>query len=548
MTLAQRLLFATALLAFAATLSFGYGVREAWRRAEERRFHAEFEAAMEPLREALESQLRDLPLLLDSTCAHDSLVDGALVGLVGGDLQNRRLSLSLRVPELAKAAALDELFLITHKGEILGAAKDGLVGKRDPELAARVEKRAAPALLRSSPPRAVEAACLRKDAGSRAWVGLIGARHIDPLLERIGKSHGVVLSLSEDRAAENQLEARFVLEDLGLKVTARRSRVPIDDALRELDSQVLWIGGVTVAAALVFAALLARGLSRPLVELARQASEVMKGEPRPIVAHGPREVVESAAAFNRAIADLASLRRSLAASERIAAWRETARHVAHEIKNPLAPIRAAIETLRRLRARNDPAFDEYFDEATRTALDEVGRINHIVSEFTRFARLPPPNPSDVDLVDVVRSVVTLHASIGTEIAFEAGSCPTVRADRDQVVQVVTNLIQNALDAVQGRPNPRVVVSVRPNDSNGVVIAVRDNGPGVAEDLRARLFQPYATTKAHGTGLGLAIAQRLVNEHGGEIEYIAAEGGGAEFRVVLPVGGPPQSTRLVSGQD
>ncbi len=91
----------------------------------------------------------------------------------------------------------------------------------------------------------------------------------------------MVLSLSEDRAAENQLEARFVLEDLGLKVTARRSRVPIDDALRELDSQVLWIGGVTVAAALVFAALLARGLSRPLVELARQASEVMKGEPRP---------------------------------------------------------------------------------------------------------------------------------------------------------------------------------------------------------------------------------------------------------------------------
>ena len=549
MTLAQRLLFATALLAFAATLSFGYGVREAWRRAEERRFNAEFEAAMEPLREALESQLRDLPLLLDSTCAHDSLVDGALVGLVGGDLQNRRLSLSLRVPELAKAAALDELFLITHRGEILGAAKDGLVGKRDPELAARVEKRAAPALLRSSPPpRAIEAACRRLDSGSRAWVGLIGARHIDPLLSRIGKSHGVELSLSEERAADNQLEARFVLEDLGLRVTARRSRVPIDDALRELDSQVLWIGGVTVAAALVLAALLARGLSRPLVELARQASEVMKGEPRPIEAHGPREVLESAAAFNRAIADLASLRRSLAASERIAAWRETARHVAHEIKTPLAPIRAAIETLRRLRARNDPAFDEYFDEATRTALDEVGRINHIVSEFTRFARLPPPNPSEVDPVEVVRSVVTLHSSIGTEIAFEAGACPTVRADRDQIVQVVTNLIQNALDAVQGRPEPRVVVSVRPDDSSAVVISVRDNGPGVAEDLRARLFQPYATTKAHGTGLGLAIAQRLVNEHGGEIEYTAPAGGGAEFRVVLPVGGPPHSTRQISGQD
>src|SRR5690606_7579146 len=191
--------------------------------------------------------------------------------------------------------------------------------------------------------------------------------------------------------------------------------------------------------------------------------------PRATVASGPRESEESAAAFNRAVADLASLRRRLAASERIAAWREIARHVAHEIKNPLAPIRAAIETLRRLRARNDPAFDDYFDEATRTALDEVGRINHIVSEFTRFARLPRPNPADVDVVDVVRSVVTLHAGVGAKIAFRHAPAPTVRADRDQLVQVVTNLLQNALDAVAGRAEPRVTVEVRPHDAHQVCI-------------------------------------------------------------------------------
>jgi nitrogen fixation/metabolism regulation signal transduction histidine kinase len=248
-------------------------------------------------------------------------------------------------------------------------------------------------------------------------------------------------------------------------------------------------------------------------------------------------VAESAAAFNRAIADLSQLRRRLAASERIAAWRETARHVAHEIKNPLAPIRAAIETLRRLRARNDPAFDEYFDEATRTALDEVGRINHIVSEFTRFARLPAPNPTDLELEEVLRSVVTLHASIGTAIHFDAKPCPVVRADRDQVVQVITNLLQNALDAVRGRADPRVSIELAPVDAERVAITVRDNGPGVPEELRPRLFQPYATTKAHGTGLGLAIAQRLVAEHGGDIEYRDAPGGGAEFRILLPVRGP-----------
>nr|PZN16595.1 MAG: hypothetical protein DIU78_24890 [Pseudomonadota bacterium] len=136
----------------------------------------------------------------------------------------------------------------------------------------------------------------------------------------------------------------------------------------------------------------------------------------------------------------------------------------------------------------------------------------------------------------------MPAGVGAKIGFRPAPAPTVRADRDQVVQVVTNLLQNALDAVAGRAEPRVTVEVRPHDAHQVCIRVIDNGPGVAPELRARLFQPYATTKEHGTGLGLAIAHRLVVEHGGEIEYRDAEGGGAEFRVVLPVAGPPLDRR------
>src|SRR6185436_4579859 len=117
-----------------------------------------------------------------------------------------------------------------------------------------------------------------------------------------------------------------------------------------------------------------------------------------------------AEAFNQTISDLTAMRKRLAATERIAARRDIARRVAHEIKNPLAPIQAAVETLRRLRARNDPAFDEYFDEATRTVLDEVQRIAGIVTEFTRFARLPAPEPAPMNLNETVRSVVNLHAA------------------------------------------------------------------------------------------------------------------------------------------
>jgi nitrogen fixation/metabolism regulation signal transduction histidine kinase len=210
--------------------------------------------------------------------------------------------------------------------------------------------------------------------------------------------------------------------------------------------------------------------------------------------------------------------------------------VAHEIKNPLLPIRASVETLRRLRARNDPAFDEYFDEATRTVLDEVARISNIVGEFTRFARLPAPQPAPFNAEEAVRSVVSLHAAAGAAIDFEAEPCPELNADKDQVVQIVTNLVQNAQQALADRPHGRVRVRLF-REQDKLVLSVSDNGPGVAPEMRGRLFEPYATTKAEGTGLGLAIVERIAVEHGGEISFADAPGGGASFVVKLPLSGP-----------
>jgi nitrogen fixation/metabolism regulation signal transduction histidine kinase len=271
--------------------------------------------------------------------------------------------------------------------------------------------------------------------------------------------------------------------------------------------------------------------------MSRQAREVVHGEPKPVAGGGGRELEEFAAVFNRAIADLTQLRKRLAAAERIAARREIARRVAHEIKNPLAPIRAAVETLRRLRARADPAFEEYFDEATRTVLDEVARISHIVSEFTRFARLPPPNPAPMDLVEVARSVVGLHATEGVKLRLDSDARLPIVADRDQMVQILTNLVQNALDAVRKGPSPEVTVEVRQNGDHAR-LAVRDNGPGFTPEVREHLFEPYLTTKANGTGLGLAIVQRIVVEHGGDITLAEEPGPGATLVVDLPLAGPP----------
>jgi nitrogen fixation/metabolism regulation signal transduction histidine kinase len=211
-----------------------------------------------------------------------------------------------------------------------------------------------------------------------------------------------------------------------------------------------------------------------------------------------------------------------------------------------------VETLRRLRAREDPAFDEYFDEATTTVLEEVHRIANIVTEFTRFARLPAPSPEPIDLTSAVRNVVNLHGMVPEKtgetspkprVELVAEPLPRVVADKDQMVQVLTNLIQNGLDAAaEVRSDPRVTVTLGPAPGQHVRIVVRDNGPGVPDEFVPRLFVPYATTKDKGTGLGLAIVQRIVLEHGGEISYRTATKGGAVFEILLPVAGPPELAR------
>jgi signal transduction histidine kinase len=533
-TLAQRLLLAIAAVTIATAALAGMAVREAWRGTEEARFEQEFSDAKRLLARELAAEPERMAALLASVCEHDPIVDSALIGLRAGDLDARRLPIGLRVPELGRALELDELLLLTSRGEVLGALGERPGAARQTEVVARVVHGGV-ATVRGTPPLAFEYACRRGDGTN--WVGLYAARHLDPLLARVGEAYDFELTRGTPSKNERVLSESLELPGLGgVSISASRPRRKLVAALRTLDLKLYVIGAAALAGASVFAFLLARGLARPIVEMSRQAREVVHGEPKPVAPGGGKELVEFATAFNRAIADLAQLRKRLAVTERIAARREIARRVAHEIKNPLAPIRAAIETLRRLRARGDAAFDDYFDEATRTVLDEVLRISTIVTEFTRFARLPPPRPAATDLAEVARSVVALHAGAGKTIALVGAARAELVADRDQLVQVLTNLLQNALDAVGGVADPRVVVELT-DLGDRMRLAVRDNGPGVSPEVARRLFEPYLTTKPEGTGLGLAIVERIVVEHGGEITLERAPEGGAAFVVTLPVAGP-----------
>ncbi|HEX9295617.1 MAG TPA: ATP-binding protein [Polyangiaceae bacterium] len=544
MTLALRLLISFCLLALVPTAVVGYGAREAWRRAEEQRFDDQLKAATQGAWKELSwetSQIRDL---LPYRCDHDGDIDQTLIDLRNHELDHqRRLPVSLLVGEQMKALHLDELLLFTGTGEILGAGHDpGATGKVDRSLADDIAARKPKLELRPAGPQMKAALVSRcsKKLGTET-VGLQGTRYIDSMLSRIGEAYGV--KLSSPPLAPKFDEASLLIdapipELPHFAVGATISRRQLEQNLAWVDQRIAIASAITVAIAIVAAIWMARSIARPIEALARQAGEVVRGEPRPVKARGGRELEVFARAFNKALDDLVQLRKRLAVTERIAARREIARRIAHEIKNPLAPIRAAVETLRRLRAREDPAFDEYFDEATRTVLDEVFRIAKIVSEFTEFARLPAPHPAPVKLEEIARSTVALYAAGGAEVILESSACPSIQADRDQLVQVLTNLIQNGLDAARtGDRKPSVTVRIGPAGADRVAIVVADTGPGVSDEMLPRLFEAYATSKPNGTGLGLAIVQRIVHEHGGRITYEKGATGGAVFRVVLPVGGP-----------
>ncbi len=332
--------------------------------------------------------------------------------------------------------------------------------------------------------------------------------------------------------------------------------------------EALWTMAAILAASVVAAALLmgfivARRLSKPLEALARAAGDVAIGRrDRDVpVPRGNDEVAQLTRAFNQMTHDLERSEERLRQSERVAAWREIARRIAHEIKNPLSPIQMSIEMLKKVWDRKHPDFEKIFLESTATILEEVGRMKRIVSEFSDFARMPSPRLLPTDLGDLATQIVTLVRETAPGIDVQVVATPdlVLRVDPDQIRQAVLNLTKNAIEAVQldraGAASPviagatdaapasagktsergKVEVRVEPDGlrGEGVRIVVTDNGPGMTAETKQKLFTPYFTTKVSGTGLGLAIVHRIVEEHEGSIQVDSELGVGTRLVMRLP---------------
>jgi two-component system nitrogen regulation sensor histidine kinase NtrY len=325
---------------------------------------------------------------------------------------------------------------------------------------------------------------------------------------------------------------------LGVLVIAN-SRRPYVELERHIRSVGLIAAGIGILLAIVVSSWAAGRVTRPIEQVAEAAREVAAGRWETQVAVTSHDDIgELAENFNRMTRELVAQRDRALQAERVAAWRELARRLAHELKNPLFPLQLTVENLTRARQQSPEEFDEVFRESTQTLLAELGNLKQIVGRFSDFSKMPQPQVEPVDTNELLRRALQtfdaqLHGAgrpqINVRTEFDA-ALPRISADPELLHRALSNLILNAIDAM---PNGGTL-TLRTRLSEGrTIIEVADTGSGLTNEECARLFTPYYTSKTHGTGLGLAIVQSVVTDHKGRIAVESAPGQGTTFRMELP---------------
>jgi signal transduction histidine kinase len=280
-------------------------------------------------------------------------------------------------------------------------------------------------------------------------------------------------------------------------------------------------------------------ITRPVKELAEGASAVAAGKwYTHIDVRSRDEIGQLAAAFNHMTRTLASQRDRLLQTERVAAWRELARRLAHELHNPLFPLQITVENMQRAQKLAPEQFLEVFAESTATIKAELANLNTIVGRFSDFSKMPAPQFTHVNINESLRNGIRLFEAqfnaVGkptiTPEFFLTETLPEIDADPDLLHRAFQNLVLNALDAMPAGGT----LTLRTSEREGNVrIEVTDTGKGLTPEECSRLFTPYYTTKQVGTGLGLAIVQSVVSDHHGTISVVSDEGRGTTFRIDLP---------------
>jgi signal transduction histidine kinase len=362
--------------------------------------------------------------------------------------------------------------------------------------------------------------------------------HVRPLIEEVRKQKREVTRTLGDGAAAETFHALPLTgseEDLlGVLLIASSRR-----ELVELESFLRWTGIAVAAAGILVGIALSwwatARVTRPVQRLAESAARVAAGNWGVTVeASSAGEIGQLARAFNRMTHELVAQRERLVQAERVAAWRELARRLAHELKNPLFPLQITVENMQRARERCPAEFDEVFREGAATLLAELANLKQIIGRFSDFAKMPAPEIEAVNFNELVSETIKLfeaqlaEARVRATLSLDARLRP-VGADPEQMARVLRNLVLNAIDAM---PEGGTLTVRTMALEGGVRLEISDTGQGLTPEECERLFTPYYTTKTHGAGLGLAIVQSVISDHHGRITVESTPGEGATFRIDL----------------
>ncbi len=325
----------------------------------------------------------------------------------------------------------------------------------------------------------------------------------------------------------------FTGERFVIATPARGDDEALSRRRTDLGVLLLFATALGAIAALWLSGIAARQFAFPIDALRKSVRAIARGERElPLPAKPPTEFSQAFTAVRRMADDLEASRRELARAERVLAWGEMARQVAHEIKNPLTPMRLGVQHLQR--ARHDPRvdFDRVFDANMQRMLEEIDRLDNIARVFSRYGSAQPdlPPAEAVDVAEIVNDVIALERMAGADVTWSvtgAGVAVTAMATRDELREVLLNVLENARHA--GARSVTVSVGRQQED---VTIGVEDDGSGIAAAALPRIFEPHFSTRTTGSGLGLAISRRLVEAWGGSIEVESQEGSGATVRISL----------------
>ena len=306
-----------------------------------------------------------------------------------------------------------------------------------------------------------------------------------------------------------------------------------EEELREFLVRLGYAYFVMLLVAIAFAYFVSKYITRSLKTISDKMNETrLEKRNQKIELKGASEEVSALVeSYNSMIDELEESAVKLATSEREQAWREMAKQVAHEIKNPLTPMRLSVQSFQRKFNPNDVDIHQKIEEYSKTLIQQIDTMSSIASAFSNFAKMPAQQNETLNVVEVVN----LALDIFTEdyLVFECDRQEIIaKLDRTQLIRIITNLVKNAIQSIARVPSPIIRICLN-DDENNINITVTDNGHGISKENKPKIFEPKFTTKTSGMGLGLPMIKNIIETYKGSIAFESVEGSGTTFKVILP---------------